>query len=146
MFNRIAAQACIISISCVLFSCAEPAHGAAITAIPVKVQRVENLPGAAATRYSGALEPALRIEMAFKVGGYVDMLGQAAAQGGKRALDKGDFVTKGTVLARVRAADYTTRRKSLPRTACFRRRSTTFSRPATSSHAAARWSCKARAY
>lgn len=77
------------------------------TAIPVRVQRVETLPGASATRYSGSLEPANRIELAFKVGGYVDMLGQVSTPSGKRTLDKGDFVTKGTVVGRVRAADYT---------------------------------------
>lgn len=107
MFHHIAAYACIASVSCVLFSCAQPAQGAAVAAIPVKVQRVEHLPGAAATRYSGSLEPALRIEMAFKVGGYVEMLGQLAADGVKRPLDKGDFVAKGAVLARVHGADYT---------------------------------------
>jgi multidrug efflux system membrane fusion protein len=35
------------------------------------------------------------------------MLGQVSTGSGKRTVDKGDFVTKGTVLARVRAADYT---------------------------------------
>lgn len=108
MFHRIAAaEACIVLLTTVFISCAEPAHGSAPAEIPVKVQRVASLNGAATTRYSGAIEPALKIEMAFKVGGYVDMLGVVAAQGGKRALDKGDFVRKGTVLARVHAADYT---------------------------------------
>lgn len=107
MLNRIAAQACILSLSAVLVACAEPAHGKPVSEIPVKVQRVSSLSGGAATRYSGSIEPALKIEMAFKVGGYVDMLGQVAADGGKRPLDKGDLVAKGTVLARVHAADYT---------------------------------------
>ena len=107
MFNRVSAQVCIASVSYVLFACAEPAHGAVESAIPVKVQRTASAPSSASTRYSGSLEPALRIDMAFKVGGYVDMLGQVAADGGKRSLDKGDLVKKGAVLARVRAADYT---------------------------------------
>jgi multidrug efflux system membrane fusion protein len=107
MFIRFARAACITAISLLSLACAEPAHGAAETATPVKVQRVEALPSASSTRYSGSLEPSIRIELAFKVGGYVDMLGQVSTPQGKRALDKGDFVTKGTVLARIRAADYT---------------------------------------
>jgi multidrug efflux system membrane fusion protein len=47
--------------------------------------------------------------MAFRVGGYVESLGQIANGKARRAIDKGDFVTKGSVLARVRAADYAQR-------------------------------------
>lgn len=76
--------------------------------IPVKVRTVEKSPGATLARYSGSLEPAARVDMAFRVGGYVEMVGETSDEGGKqrRLLDKGDFVKKGTVLARIRSSDY----------------------------------------
>jgi RND family efflux transporter MFP subunit len=74
--------------------------------VPVKVEVVENSARGTKTRYSGSLEPAVKLDMAFRVGGYVEALGEVTTPTGKRAIDKGDFVKKGTVLARVRAADY----------------------------------------
>jgi RND family efflux transporter MFP subunit len=77
--------------------------------IPVKVQSVEKAAGSAPTRYSGSLEPAARVDLAFRVGGYVDKVGEIATPSGKSLLDKGDFVKKGTVVARVRLSDYAQR-------------------------------------
>jgi multidrug efflux system membrane fusion protein len=100
----------IVCIAALLASalpgCASPAHGAEKRPIPVKVEDCGKplTPGAA--RYSGTLEPASRVDMAFRVGGYVESLGSVTTPSGKRALDKGDFVRKGSVLARVRATDY----------------------------------------
>jgi RND family efflux transporter MFP subunit len=75
--------------------------------IPVKVKPVASSADVALARYSGSLEPAARVDMAFRVGGYVEMLGQVPGEGGKvRALEEGDFVKQGTVLARIRSADY----------------------------------------
>lgn len=73
---------------------------------PVKVSVVEARAAGISTRYSGSLEPSTRVDLAFRVGGYVEALGEVPTANGKRALDKGDFVKKGTLLARVRAADY----------------------------------------
>lgn len=64
---------------------------------PVKVRTVEETAGPALARYSGTLDPATKVDMAFRVNGYVEMVGP----------DKGDFVKKGTVLARIRSSDYT---------------------------------------
>lgn len=76
--------------------------------IPVKTRTVEPTRGAPLARFSGSLEPAVKVDMAFRVGGYVEALGEITTEDGKRrAIDKGDFVKKGTVLARIRAADYT---------------------------------------
>ncbi|HEX2870720.1 MAG TPA: efflux RND transporter periplasmic adaptor subunit [Polyangiaceae bacterium] len=75
--------------------------------IPVKVKPVTTTGDVALARYSGSLEPAARVDMAFRVGGYVEMLGQVPGESGKpRALEEGDFVKQGTVLARIRSADY----------------------------------------
>jgi multidrug efflux pump subunit AcrA (membrane-fusion protein) len=75
--------------------------------IPVKVKPVTATGDVALARYSGSLEPAARVDMAFRVGGYVEMLGQIPGEGGKpRPFEEGDFVKQGTVLARIRSADY----------------------------------------
>jgi RND family efflux transporter MFP subunit len=90
----------------VLPACSEPAQASVPNPIPVEVQAVESSVGAAESRYSGSLEPAVRVDLAFRVGGYVALLAEIDTPNGKRALDKGDFVKKGTIIARVRAADY----------------------------------------
>ncbi len=111
-------------------ACSPPAKGADKLPVPVKVRVVEQREGGAPTRYSGSLDPSAKVDMAFRVGGYVEAIGQVEARAnareqndvearanarersdtsearGKRALDKGDFVSKGSVLARVRSADY----------------------------------------
>jgi RND family efflux transporter MFP subunit len=52
--------------------------------------------------------------MAFRVGGYVDALGQVPGeQKTSRNIEQGDFVRKGMVLARLRSADYSERVASL---------------------------------
>jgi multidrug efflux system membrane fusion protein len=96
----------------VLPACSEPAQAAIPKPIPVEVQAVDSNVGAGASRYSGSLEPAVRVDLAFRVGGYVAMLAEIDTPNGKRALDKGDFVKKGTVIARVRAADYAEKAKT----------------------------------
>jgi multidrug efflux system membrane fusion protein len=69
---------------------------------PVRVQVVQALSTASGVRYSAGIEPQTRVDLAFKVGGYIDEL---ATVDGRRIQD-GDRVTRGMVLARVRAADY----------------------------------------
>jgi len=80
-----------------------PSSAAVKQPVPVRVQAVERRESAGATRFSGSLEPAARVDMAFRVGGYVDRI---ATAGGRRLIGKGDTVTRGMVLARVRAVDY----------------------------------------
>jgi multidrug efflux system membrane fusion protein len=74
---------------------------------PVKVEEArmpEQRPG---TRYSVSIQPYEQVAVAFKAGGYVDgVLQRRDADGRVRALQPGDQVTAGTVLARVREADY----------------------------------------
>jgi RND family efflux transporter MFP subunit len=74
---------------------------------PVKVRAVGAATDVSLSRYSGSLEPAVRVDLAFRVNGYVEMLGQVPGPDGKpRSLEVGDFVKQGTVLARIRSADY----------------------------------------
>jgi RND family efflux transporter MFP subunit len=74
---------------------------------PVKVRAVSAGPDVALSRYSGSLEPVVRVDLAFRVNGYVELLGQAPGSDGKpRSIQVGDFVKQGTLLARIRSADY----------------------------------------
>src|SRR5258708_6936353 len=75
--------------------------------IPVLVRPVQDPSDARGARYSGTIEPATRVDVAFKVGGYVRELLQVKGQDGKpRKVQEGDFVSAGTALAVVRESDY----------------------------------------
>ena len=77
------------------------------TPIPVLVRPVQDPSDVRGARYSGTIEPATRVEVAFKVGGYVRELLQVKGQDGKlRKVQEGDFVPAGTALAVVRENDY----------------------------------------
>jgi RND family efflux transporter MFP subunit len=104
----LAAHIAVASIACTAIpGCSHSSATPERRPIPVKVRAVEEPNGAQLARFSGTLEPEVRVDMAFRVGGYVDALGQAGLAGQKtRPIEKGDFVRKGTVLARVRASDY----------------------------------------
>src|SRR5256885_2168311 len=67
---------------------------------PVKVKAVQNYTSNSHVRYSAGIIPHKQIELAFKVGGYVEILQQVRGVDGQlRDLQEGDVVTKGTVLA-----------------------------------------------
>jgi multidrug efflux system membrane fusion protein len=74
----------------------------AAAAVPVQTAAVEEVAVDMSTHYSATVEPDTTVEMAFKVDGYVDSLLKV----GGRNVQEGDFVAKGTVLARVRQNDY----------------------------------------
>ena len=74
---------------------------------PVQVRPVREPSDARGERYSGTIEPATRVDVAFKVSGYVRELLQVKGEDGKlRKAQEGDVVTDGTVLAIVREGDY----------------------------------------
>lgn len=58
-------------------------------------------------RFSGSLEAAAQVDLAFRQGGYVEAIERAVSPRGKRGdrLDVGDAVKKGMVLARIRSGD-----------------------------------------
>ncbi len=76
--------------------------------VPVKVAAVElSAAGGGEQRYSATIIPRTQVELAFKVGGYVDAIQQVRGVDGKlRNLQEGDRITAGAVLARVRQSDY----------------------------------------
>ena len=88
-------------IAAAVASCGrEPAY--VKPAVVVKVHTVTTGAAADGPKYSGSVVPTRRVDMAFRTGGYVDAL--LSVRG--RAVQEGDVVKKGDVLARVRQADY----------------------------------------
>ncbi len=61
-------------------------------------------------KFSGVLEPYRRVDLVFRVGGYVEHLAQQRGSDGRmRALEPGDVVRKGELLATIRPTDYRAR-------------------------------------
>ena len=75
------------------------------TVKPVKVKSVETHTGANVVRYSASIRPSSQVEIAFKVGGYVEAI--KSVEG--RHVQAGDIVMKGAVLAQLRQSDYAAR-------------------------------------
>jgi multidrug efflux system membrane fusion protein len=102
-------QVPIIIASALVTACHKQGDTTAAAKIPtpVKIRQVQPLAGATHARYSGSIEPQTRVDLAFKVGGYVQYVAVTKdANGNSRKLQEGDFVKEGTVLAVVREADY----------------------------------------
>ena len=73
---------------------------------PVRVEPVRVQPLDAGIRYAASLEPDVRVDLAFKVPGYVGSLAEVTgADGRRRTIQDGDRVTRGMLLARVRQED-----------------------------------------
>ena len=76
-------------------------------AVPVRVAAVELNTASSEARYSATIIPRTEVQLAFKVGGYVDALRKVRGVDGKmRDIQEGDRISVGTVLARVRQSDY----------------------------------------
>ncbi|WP_242335727.1 MULTISPECIES: efflux RND transporter periplasmic adaptor subunit [Anaeromyxobacter] len=65
----------------------------------VRVATVGARPTGTPSRFAGALEPETRLELSFKLGGRVARLLEVNADEGRRAVQEGDVVRKGAVLA-----------------------------------------------
>lgn len=79
---------------------------------PVRVQTVGLSTMSDGTRYSATITPYEQVDLQFKVGGYIrEILQTRGVDGSPRAIQQGDTVTKGMVLARVREDDYVERVK-----------------------------------
>ncbi|HZQ69365.1 MAG TPA: efflux RND transporter periplasmic adaptor subunit [Terriglobales bacterium] len=80
--------------------------------IPVRTAEVQTISTGSETRYSANIVPNAQVDLAFKSGGYVVSIRQVrGADGRMRAVDIGDWVSRGTVLAVVRQQDYTDHRE-----------------------------------
>jgi RND family efflux transporter MFP subunit len=73
----------------------------------VKMEKAIEFKPQTELRYSATVNPASQVDVAFKAPGYVEYILQVrGADGTLRNVQPGDFVRRGTVLARVRQADY----------------------------------------
>jgi multidrug efflux system membrane fusion protein len=78
--------------------------------VAVKTRTVEVNPASKGVRYSASIEPMKQVELAFKVGGYIDgILQMRGVDGRMRDVQAGDIVTKGAALARVRQSEFAAR-------------------------------------
>jgi RND family efflux transporter MFP subunit len=103
-FKTIALSA-ILSLVAVLGAC--QSKQAEKPPMPVKVAAVELKAASSETRYSATIIPRTQVELAFKVGGYVDGLRRLRGVDGKmRDIQEGDLISVGMVLAQVRQSDY----------------------------------------
>jgi multidrug efflux system membrane fusion protein len=74
---------------------------------PVRVEQVATETPATGLRYSASIQAYEQVQLAFKAGGYVRELQQLRGHDGRlRAVQQGDPVAKGAVLARLEASDY----------------------------------------
>jgi multidrug efflux system membrane fusion protein len=74
--------------------------------VPVRVRVVQKTTDSLSTRYSAAIFPATQVDLAFRVGGYVQHLLQVKDGATTRNVQEGDLVKKGSILATVRQADF----------------------------------------
>ena len=98
--------ACILLLT-FLAACSHDTRKAEKTVTPVRVVAVESFTPNMGERYSASIEPASQVNLTFRVSGFVQYLHQIrAADGRMRALEPGDMVKAGTLLARLRQDDY----------------------------------------
>lgn len=74
--------------------------------VPVRTAQVGTIDIGNGLRYSANIVPYTQVDLAFRSGGYVDSILQVPGAGGRRNVDTGDWVKKGTVLAVVSQQDY----------------------------------------
>jgi multidrug efflux system membrane fusion protein len=100
--------ACLLAAASMAACGHEPSATPGLT--PVRIETVGSAGVAGAARYSAALLPASRVDLAFRVPGYVAEISHVGdGNGRRRPLQEGDHVTRGQVLTRLRADDYDSR-------------------------------------
>jgi len=98
-----------IAVSAAALTACRDVHGEAAHPAPRPVKAMEVRPAETPSgiRYAVSMQPYEQIPLAFKSGGYVDSVMQRrGADGRARALQAGDTVPAGAIVARVREADY----------------------------------------
>ena len=74
---------------------------------PVRAKVVELHSSTSSVRYSASIRPGTQVDVAFKVGGYIDSIAKQKDTAGQwRYVQAGDIVRQGATLARVRQSDY----------------------------------------
>jgi RND family efflux transporter MFP subunit len=97
----------VIVVGWVATGCTDAQGSETKPARPVKAQAIALAASPSGIRYSATIEALEQVPLAFKASGYVDdLLRRPGADGRSRAVQAGDLVTRGTVLARVRETEY----------------------------------------
>jgi RND family efflux transporter MFP subunit len=90
-----------------LSACSSPEASAPKPLPPVKTYTVAETVPDSSVRYSASIEAFEQVPLAFKTSGYVEqVLRRTGADGRTRALQPGDRIGRGAVLARVQERDY----------------------------------------
>jgi RND family efflux transporter MFP subunit len=97
----------LICLSDLSAGCRQTAVVAAAPLTPVSVSAIATHAVGNRTPYSAGIVPYSQVDLAFKSGGYLEsILRVPGADGRMRNIQEGDWVARGTVLARVRESDY----------------------------------------
>ena len=99
----------LVLLSAALLTGCSTAKAVAQAPQAVQTQRVgfDSAVGGGALRYSAVVEPDAEIPLSFRIPGYVVALKQVRGEDGRmRDIAEGDRIGKGTVLVRIRAAEY----------------------------------------
>lgn len=101
----------LLSLSLVLvFVGCHPQDKPRATPTAVKVVKAQRPEGTLSNRYSASIDAATRVDLAFKVGGYVDRIARVKGVDGRlRLIQEGDLVGQNQELASLRKADFTDR-------------------------------------
>jgi len=100
--NKLSIAISLSWFAAIAYGCTEARTADLKPPTPVRIHSVEAFTANGGLRYSATIRPAAQMELAFKNGGFVDSIEGA----GGRLIDKGNAVGKGTVLARLRQADF----------------------------------------
>jgi len=104
--QRISASLVLSMLAMSMVGC-ERANPAATVPLPVHVEMVRSISVGNGATYSANIVPYAQVDLAFQSSGYIESIRQVQSpSGGRRSVDQGDWVTKGTVLAVVRQQDY----------------------------------------
>lgn len=97
----------VIAAAAFAAACQDVHGDAPAPARPVKAAEASVSPATEGIRYAVSIQPYQQIPLAFKSSGYVDRVAERrGVDGHARALQAGDTVAAGAVLARVRESDY----------------------------------------
>ncbi|WP_428354282.1 efflux RND transporter periplasmic adaptor subunit [Methyloprofundus sp.] len=94
-------------LSIALTGCSEKNATPSASYIPVRVLSLQQHTGAHGSRYTANIIPNTQVNLAFKVNGYIEsILEVTATDGTQQQIDRGNLVSKGKVLARIKDNQY----------------------------------------
>ncbi|MBV8438334.1 MAG: efflux RND transporter periplasmic adaptor subunit [Silvibacterium sp.] len=97
----------LLAVSIALTAGCKHEESRQVLPVPVETAAVQAISVGSGTRYSANIVPYSQVDLAFQSNGYIDSIYQVPSpSGGKRFVDQGDWIPKGTVLAVVKQQDY----------------------------------------